>query len=67
MLIWGNLNYNYNEATMGYHDGGKLNFSWGYLGSAVSKAHLVTYMESHDEERLIQKIWRLATVPAVTV
>ncbi|MEZ4745917.1 MAG: alpha-amylase family glycosyl hydrolase [Calditrichia bacterium] len=56
MLIWGNLNYNYNEATMGYHDGGKSNFSWGYFGQrGWSKAHLVTYMESHDEERLMFK------------
>ena len=56
MLIWGNLNYNYNEATMGYHDGGKSDFSWGYFGKrGWSKAHLVTYMESHDEERLMFK------------
>jgi hypothetical protein len=56
MLIWGNLNYNYNEATMGWHDGGKSDFSWGYFGKrGWNKAHLVTYMESHDEERLMFK------------
>ena len=56
MMIWGNLNYNYNEATMGYHDNGKSNFSWGYYGNrGWTKANLVTYMESHDEERLMYK------------
>ncbi len=28
MMLWGNLNYNYNEATMGYNDGDKSDFSW---------------------------------------
>ena len=56
MLLWGNSNFNYNEATMGYHDGGKSDFSWGYFKSrGWDKAGLVTYMESHDEERLMYK------------
>lgn len=56
MLIWGNMNYNYNEATMGYHDNGKSDFSWGYYGTrGWSQPNLVTYMESHDEERLMYK------------
>ena len=28
MMLWGNLNYNYNEATMGYHENAKSDFSW---------------------------------------
>ncbi len=60
MMLWGNLNYNYNEATMGYHkDGstyGKSDFSWGfYKTRGWSEAGVVTYMESHDEERLMYK------------
>jgi len=56
MLLWGNSNYNYNEATMGYHENGKSDFSWGYYGKrSWSQPHLVTYMESHDEERLMFK------------
>lgn len=56
MMLWGNSNYNYNEATMGYHTGGKSDFSWGYYGTRGWLApHLVTYMESHDEERLMFK------------
>jgi len=56
MMLWGNSNHNYNEATMGYHDSGKSNFSWGFYGTrGWTKPHLVTYMESHDEERLMYK------------
>ena len=56
MLLWGNLNYNYNEATMGYHEDGKSDFSWGvYKRRGWNSPHLITYMESHDEERLMYK------------
>lgn len=56
MMLWGNSNYNYNEATMGYHDSGKSDFSWGfYKTRGWANPHLVTYMESHDEERLMYK------------
>jgi 1,4-alpha-glucan branching enzyme len=56
MMLWGNANYNYNKATMGWHESGKSDFSWGYYGKrGWSKPHLVTYMESHDEERLMYK------------
>ena len=54
MMLWGNMNYNYNEATMGYTSTSDL--TWGFYGSRDwSKANLVTYMESHDEERLMYK------------
>lgn len=56
MMLWGNLNHPYNEATMGYHGGGKSDFSWGYYenrGWAVP--NLVTYMESHDEQWMMFK------------
>jgi 1,4-alpha-glucan branching enzyme len=54
MMLWGNENYNYNQATMGYSDG--WNFNYG-LASARGWANpfLVTYAESHDEERLMYK------------
>ncbi|MBU2444383.1 MAG: T9SS type A sorting domain-containing protein [Bacteroidetes bacterium] len=56
MLLWGNLNYNYNEATMGWHDGGKSDFSRAsYKAHGFTKPHLISYMESHDEERLMYK------------
>jgi 1,4-alpha-glucan branching enzyme len=56
MMFWGNLNHNYNEATMGYHDNGKSNFSWiSYRNRGWAVPTLVGYMESHDEERLMYK------------
>ncbi|TGE24928.1 T9SS type A sorting domain-containing protein [Hymenobacter aquaticus] len=54
MMLWGNLNFNYNEATMGYL--AKSDFSWGYYGArGWANPNVVTYMESHDEERLMFK------------
>ena len=60
MLLWGNLNHHYGEAAMGWHKTGssygQSDFSWGYYGKrGWSRPHLVTYMESHDEERLMFK------------
>jgi glycosidase len=56
MMLWGSQNYAYNEATMGYHDSNKSNFSRiSYLNRGWTKPYLVGYMESHDEERLMYK------------
>lgn len=56
MLVWGNANYNFNEATMGYNENGKSDFSWAsWQKRGFSKPGLVAYMESHDEERLMYK------------
>ncbi|MDR1526418.1 MAG: alpha-amylase [Dysgonamonadaceae bacterium] len=61
MLLWGNLNYNMNEATMGWGEeigsgSKKGDISWGsYSQRGWTKPHLVAYMESHDEERLMYK------------
>lgn len=54
MMLWGNLNYNYSEASMAYHDNNKSNLSWGsYKNRGWLYPHLITYMESHDEERMM--------------
>ena len=56
LLLWGNMNHPYNEATMGYHDSNKSDFSAiSYQNRGWDKPHLVGYMESHDEERLMYK------------
>ncbi len=56
MMIWGNMNSNYNEATMGYNEAGKSDFSRvSYKNRGWQKPGLVGYMESHDEERLMFK------------
>ena len=55
-LSWGNMNYNYNEATMGYNMPGHSDLRNAYYGTlGWSKPSLVAYMESHDEERLMFK------------
>ncbi len=50
MMLWGNMNYNYSEAAKGVI--ANSNFVQGsYLSRGWTKPHLVSYMESHDEER----------------
>jgi 1,4-alpha-glucan branching enzyme len=61
MMLWGNLNYNMNEATMGWGEemngnSKKGDISWGsYKQRGWTKPNLVAYMESHDEERIMYK------------
>jgi glycosidase len=54
MLLWGNNTFNFQEASRGVSN--NTNFE-GYLHSVRgwSRAHLVSYMESHDEERLMYR------------
>lgn len=54
MMLWGNNTYNFQEATMGFV--ANSNFD-GYLHTARgwTNPHLVAYMESHDEERILYK------------
>lgn len=53
MMLWGNINHNYNEGTMGYTESGKSDLAWiSYKQRGWSDPHVVGYMESHDEERL---------------
>lgn len=53
MLVWGNHNFNYNQATMGYGDSDFQNVS--YLSRGWTTPSNISYMESHDEERLMYK------------
>ncbi|WP_162915800.1 alpha-amylase family glycosyl hydrolase [Paraflavitalea soli] len=54
MMLWGNMNYAFNEATMGYT--GTSDFKGAiHVERAWSQPNLVAYMESHDEERLMYK------------
>jgi 1,4-alpha-glucan branching enzyme len=59
MMLWGNMNYNYNESTMGWEPpkndlGGVSSHSRGWITAATADK-LIGYMESHDEERLMVK------------
>jgi len=54
MMFWGNLNYNYTEAVMGWTNTSDL--GWGYYRNRNwQQPNLITYMESHDEERMMYK------------
>jgi glycosidase len=56
MLVWGNANYAFAEAAMGYNESSKSDFNWAsYQKRGFSKTGLVAYMESHDEERQMYK------------
>ena len=57
VMLWGNMNYAYSEASMGYHSNGQSNL-FGVLSesrSSFQRKHLVGYMESHDEQWLMLK------------
>ncbi len=52
MMLWGNMNGAYGEAAMGYNENNKSNLTWGaYTSRDWTNPNLVTFMESHDEER----------------
>jgi 1,4-alpha-glucan branching enzyme len=52
MMLWGNLNYAYLNAVKGLSPDWDL--SWGFANTrGWNDPHVVTYMESHDEERLM--------------
>jgi len=54
LMFWGNLNYNFNEGTMGYVSNS--DFQWAaYTQRGWSQPNLMAYAESHDEERLMYR------------
>lgn len=53
-LLWGNLNHNYTEASMGWTDNSNLDWI-SYQQRGWDDPHVVGYMESHDEERMMFK------------
>ena len=51
-MLWGNLNHNFNQNTMGYASDNDV--AWlSYKNRNWNNPHVVGYMESHDEERLM--------------
>lgn len=53
MLMWNNLNRSFNEATMGYNTDAKSDLSRLFAEShGFQTPNMVSYMESHDEERI---------------
>lgn len=53
MMLWGNVNHDYSEAAMGYPS----NLSGvSHKSRNFNSPHLVSYMESHDEERMMYRL-----------
>lgn len=55
MMFWNNINYNMNEATMGWLPNSNFSRSIYTNHGFTQPDNLITYMESHDEERLMFK------------
>lgn len=54
IMMWGIMNYNYNQLTMGYASNTNFN-RMGHESRGFTEARLVGYAESHDEERLMYR------------
>jgi hypothetical protein len=55
-MLWGKMTEAYAEATMGYNNS-KANLSWGdYKNRQFNFPNLITYAESHDEERVAYSV-----------
>ncbi len=55
MIMWTNLNYSANQATMGYNTGWDLSGLFYDQYTFTQPYNLMAYFESHDEERLMYK------------
>ncbi|GHT11845.1 hypothetical protein AGMMS4956_05510 [Bacteroidia bacterium] len=63
IMLWGNVNGNACEAIMGYNESGKSNLSGAsYKIKGWNNPHLIAYMESHDEERMMYKAQKYGNV-----
>ena len=57
-LLWGNVCHEFQEAAMGFPS----DFQWSsYQNRGWNNPHLITYLESHDEERLMYKNFEFGT------
>jgi 1,4-alpha-glucan branching enzyme len=54
LMFWGNLSYSYGQNTMGFSNGADIAWGW-HTTRNWNQPNLLTYMESHDEERLMYK------------
>ncbi len=55
IMLWGNMYYNYQEGARGNVDGSDLNWAI-YKNRGWNSPNLVSYPESHDEERIMYTI-----------
>jgi hypothetical protein len=54
MMLWGNMNHAFNQLTMGYAENSDIRGT-SHQHRNWSVPHLISYMESHDEERLMYR------------
>jgi 1,4-alpha-glucan branching enzyme len=54
IMMWGILNSQYNQLTMGYADNSNIN-RMGHVARGFDAPRVVGYAESHDEERLMYR------------
>ena len=54
MMLWGNISHSYQESAMGYPANSNL-VGGVYKYRLWNEPHLISYMESHDEERIMYK------------
>ncbi|MFN3530631.1 MAG: alpha-amylase family glycosyl hydrolase [Bacteroidia bacterium] len=52
MMFWGNMNYNFNDGTMGFASGSNLQWA-SHRTRGWNHPNLIAFAESHDEERLM--------------
>ncbi|MFZ1529384.1 MAG: alpha-amylase family glycosyl hydrolase [Ferruginibacter sp.] len=55
MMLWGKMTEAYNQNTMGYASNSDINRAFARNRAGWNNLHLVTYAESHDEERIMYK------------
>lgn len=55
VMMWGNMNYNYNQLSMGYNSSNDISRMYGPKHSGFLGNRVMGYAESHDEERLMYK------------
>jgi 1,4-alpha-glucan branching enzyme len=66
MLLWGKMTDQYNQNTMGYISNSSLDRAFYKNRNGWTKPHLVTYAESHDEERMMYKNLRFGNNNSAT-
>ncbi len=55
VMFWGNMEFNYAQLAMGYAESSNLEWAL-YKERDWESPHLISYMESHDEERIPYKV-----------
>lgn len=64
MMLWGNIHHDYGEAAVGEAEGKSI--EWGYFQErGWTNNYLISYMESHDEERLMYNLLKFGVEAGV--